>query len=123
AQILKEVDTACINLMNAEVFYGHFFQSMIKEVHQRIQTMAIGPSGDYVKLHINPVFWCRELTDWRLQYGLVKHEILHVVFKHIFRGKDYKHKDIFNIACDLVVNQYISEAQLPPSRVHLGLFP
>jgi predicted metal-dependent peptidase len=54
---------------------------------------------------------------------LVKHEILHVVFKHIFRGKDYSHRDLFNIACDLVVNQYIRTDWLPENRIHLGLFP
>lgn len=122
-QILEEVSNACINLVVMEPFFGHFFQGIHKVVHDRVQTMAIGPSGTSVKLHINPKFWSTEITNKELRYGLVKHEILHVVFKHIFRSGDFRHKDIFNIACDLVVNQYIKVQRLPENRVHLGLFP
>ncbi len=121
--ILDDVSRATSNLILEEPFYGHFFVGILKEVHLRIQTMAIGPSGHHVKLHINPIFWKTQLTNEKLRMGLVKHEILHVVFKHIFRGKDYPQKDIFNIACDLVVNQYILPDWLPENRIHLGLFP
>jgi predicted metal-dependent peptidase len=121
--ILDDVSRATSNLILEEPFYGHFFVGIIKEVHERIQTMAIGPSGHHVKLHINPIFWKTQLLSQNLQMGLVKHEILHVVFKHIFRGKDYPQKEIFNIACDLVVNQYIRVDWLPANRIHLGLFP
>jgi predicted metal-dependent peptidase len=121
--ILEDVSRATSSLILEEPFYGHFFVGIIKEVHERIQTMAIGPSGHHVKLHINPIFWKTQLLSEKLRMGLVKHEILHVVFKHIFRGKDYAQKDIFNIACDLVVNQYIKVDWLPVNRIHLGLFP
>jgi predicted metal-dependent peptidase len=122
-EILDDVSRATSGLILEEPFYGHFFVGILKEVHERIQTMAIGPSGHHVKLHINPIFWKSQLTNRNLQMGLVKHEILHVVFKHIFRGKEYAQKDIFNIACDLVVNQYIRVDWLPANRIHLGLFP
>lgn len=121
--ILEDVSIATNGLLETESFYGHFFVGILKEVHEGIQTMAIGPAGHHVKLHINPIFWKTQLTRPNLKKGLVKHEILHVVFKHIFRGKDYHHRDIFNIACDLVVNQYILEDWLPENRIHLGLFP
>ncbi len=123
SDILDDVSKATNNLILEESFYGHFFVGMLKEVHEKIETMAIGAAGHHVKLHINPIFWTRQLVSNKLKMGLVKHEILHVVFKHIFRGKDYSHRDIFNIACDLVVNQYIRQDWLPENRLHLGLFP
>ncbi len=123
SDILDDVSKATNNLILEEGFYGHFFVGMLKEVHEKIETMAIGPAGHHVKLHINPIFWTKQLATNKLKMGLVKHEILHVVFKHIFRGKDYSHRDIFNIACDLVVNQYIRQDWLPENRLHLGLFP
>lgn len=123
SDILDDVSKATNNLILEEGFYGHFFVGMLKEVHEQIQTMAIGPAGHHVKLHINPIFWTQQLVNNKLKMGLVKHEILHVVFKHIFRGKDYSQRDIFNIACDLVVNQYIRQDWLPENRIHLGLFP
>jgi predicted metal-dependent peptidase len=121
--ILDDVSRATSSLLMRESFYGHFFVGILKEVHERVQTMAIGPSGHHVKLHINPIFWTTQLVNEKLKMGLVKHEILHVVFKHIFRGKDFHHRDLFNIACDLVVNQYIATNWLPENRIHLGLFP
>lgn len=123
AAILEELTGATCGLVVEEPFYGHFFSGMLKEVHEGIQTMAIGPSGNHIKLHINPKFWSHVLTTQGLRRGLIKHELLHVVFKHIFRGKGFPNKALFNIAADLVVNQYIRQERLPESRVHLGLFP
>lgn len=121
-QILDELTGATCGLVVDEPFYGHFFSGLLKEVHEGIKTMSVGPSGSAVKLHINPFFWTHELPTVDLRKGLIKHEILHVVFKHIFRGKQIKHKRIYNIACDLVVNQYVRQERLPESRVHLGMF-
>lgn len=123
AQILEELTGATCALVIDEPFYGHFFSGLLKEVHEGIQTMSIGPSGNAVKLHINPRFWTEDLQTTALRRGLIKHEILHLVFKHIFRGKGAKHKRIYNIACDLVVNQYVRADRLPESRIHMGLFP
>lgn len=123
SQVLQEVTNACIRLMMAEPFYGHFFQGVAREVHERVATMAIGITGNRIKLHINPRFWRERLTSEDLQYGLVKHEILHVVFKHIFRSREFSHQPVFNVACDLVVNQYIKKSQLPEDHIHLDLFP
>lgn len=121
--ILDDVSRATSNLILEESFFGHFFVGLLKEVHERVQTMAIGPAGHHIKMHINPLFWTQQLVSDELKMGLVKHEILHVVFKHIFRGKDYSNRAVFNIACDLVVNQYIRRDWLPANRIHLGLFP
>lgn len=123
ARILKEVSDAIQVLLLEEAFYGHFFLGLLHEVHSRVPTMAIGPEGSRVKLHINPKFWQEELTRPELRRGLIKHEILHVVFKHILRAKDFQRKDIFNVACDLVVNQYILSSELPENRIHLDTFP
>lgn len=123
SQVLQEVTNACIRLMMAEPFYGHFFQGVARQVHDRVPTMAIGITGNTIKLHINPKFWKERLISDELQYGLVKHEILHVVFKHIFRSREFSHQPVFNVACDLVVNQYIKKSQLPEDHIHMGLFP
>jgi len=36
---------------------------------------------------------------------------------------DFSHKDIFNLAADLVVNQYIDDSQLIDGVVKLEMFP
>ncbi|NJL13068.1 MAG: hypothetical protein HC913_08770 [Microscillaceae bacterium] len=72
---------------------------------------------------INPDFWQNALDNDGFKVGAIKHEILHILFKHIFRHKDFSHKLIFNIAADLVVNQYIKSVHLIPGAVHLEDFP
>lgn len=122
-QILDEVTAATCALVVNEPFFGHFFSGILKEVNTQVNTMGIGPAGNQVKLYINPEFWTNTLTTMKFRKGLIKHEILHLVFKHIFRKNDVTRKDIYNIACDLVVNQYIRTDHLPEDRIHLGMFP
>ena len=52
------------------------------------------------------------------QIGLMLHETLHVAFFHMFRGHEFDH-DIFNMACDYVINQIIVDARfnLPPGAL------
>lgn len=45
------------------------------------------------------------LTQSEIDFILM-HEILHVALKHVFRGIDYN-QELFNIACDIVVNSTI----------------
>ena len=55
--------------------------------------------------------------------AVIKHETLHIIFKHLFRmkTKDYENR-LFNIAADLVVNQLISPWKLPDSAVTLETY-
>ncbi len=121
--ILDEVTAATCALVVNEPFFGHFFSGVLKEVSTQVRTMGIGPSGNQVKLYINPEFWTGTLQTMKYRKGLIKHEILHLVFKHIFRKNDVTRKDIYNVACDLVVNQYIRTDHLPEDRIYLGMFP
>ncbi|MEM7180614.1 MAG: VWA-like domain-containing protein [Spirochaetota bacterium] len=106
-----------------EPFYGHFFSSLVKNVGEEIDTLAVGYESGYITLYINPIFWNLELATTEYKYGAIKHEILHIVYKHIIRISDFSHKNLFNIAADLVVNQYILREQLIESAIFLETFP
>lgn len=122
--ILDEVSKTTIQLLLKEPFYGHFFTGILKEVTKGVDTMAVGlASTQMVKLYVNPEFWDNVLVNEHLRYGVLKHEILHVVFKHIITIKKYSHKGIFGIAADLVVNQYVSKEKLPEGALYLHQFP
>jgi predicted metal-dependent peptidase len=123
-QILEEVSKTTIQLLLKEPFYGHFFTGILKEVTETIPTMAVGlTSNKMVKLYVNPIFWKEDLNSSEFRYGVLKHEILHIVLKHIITSKNFSNKRIFNIAADIVVNQYIATQQLPEGAVTLALFP
>lgn len=106
-----------------ETFYAHFFTGLIKKVTPYTETLAVGYDQGLITLYINPFFWEKFLATLPYKIGAVKHEILHIVYKHIFRYKEFSHKTLFNIAADLVVNQYIFEDHLIEGAVTLDNFP
>lgn len=120
---LNEVSKTTIRLILDEPFYGHFFTGIIKEVTERVPTLAVGlAQTQMTKLYVNEKFWKEKLVTPEYRYGVIKHEILHIVLKHILVVKKYEQKDIFNIAADIVVNQYIEPHQLIEGVVLISQF-
>ncbi len=129
-QILDEVARISTTLMignppaiESEPFYAHFFTGLVKKITPQADTLAVGHDGALVTLYINPQFWQHDLKTFEYRLGAVKHEILHIVFKHIFRYKQFSHKMIFNIAADIVVNQYVKAEYLVQGAVLIDNFP
>ncbi len=118
---LADISKIATQLLLQEPFYGHFMLGVPKELSKNIPTACVSLLGkSIVKLRVNPDFWSTLIPDH--QYGLIKHEVLHLVMKHLFLQKNYSNKRLFNIACDLVVNQYINYSQLPKGAILLTTF-
>ncbi len=107
----------------AEPFYGYFFINLSKQVTTKLPTLAVGCQKNDVVLYINPNFWKEELNSFKFKLGAIKHEILHLVFDHITTSLKWSNKRMFNIAADLVVNQFIPRNQLIEGVVLLEKFP
>ncbi|MBC9931839.1 vWA domain-containing protein [Chitinophaga qingshengii] len=125
-RILEEVTRTSIDLLMQEPFYSHFFAAINKEVtspDSDISTMAVGLRERGHTLYINPEFWDNFFKDKRHRYGVVKHEVLHIVFKHTLVNDPLADRLLVNIAMDIVVNQYIDRSQLPDESVFLEGFP
>ena len=54
--------------------------------------------------------------------GLLKHEILHISFGHLLVRDLYSDKQLFNVAADLEINQYIKSSCLPEGGLVLESF-
>jgi len=120
-----------------EPFFGHFFTSILKDVSDKTNTIAVTVGGkQMIKLLVNPKYWDNELkvTDRpspkenkkatkELRYGAIKHQILHIVFKHALRFTEFGNKKLFSIAADLAANQYIKSEQLTEEAIRLEDFP
>lgn len=118
---VDEVAKTCIRLLLKEPFYGHYMSGVPKEMTEQVPTAAVCLLGDsLIKLRVNPDFWA-SLSDAH-RYGLIKHEVLHIVLRHLLSSKDFSNKSLYNIAADLVVNQYIDPAQLPEGGITLKRF-
>lgn len=122
--VLDQVAQTTIQLILHEPFYGHFLTGMVKEVNLQVSTMSLGiNSNKTTKLAINPKHWEKILITPALRYGALKHEVLHLVFRHVLQGKTYANRQLFNLAADLVVNQYLAPDQLLQDAITLERFP
>ena len=119
----RELDQCIVMVLREEPFFGHLLGSVVRRLDSRIPTAAVTLSPLGVSLVVNPEFFMKELT--RLERcAVIKHEILHLVFKHLFRFEKAGCDRLrLNIAADLVVNQLVYPWPLPASAITLANFP
>jgi predicted metal-dependent peptidase len=108
-------------LMFAEPFYGLFLLTLNKKVDEAVGTAGVSKNGINSQLTVAPKFW-NTLTDDQ-KAGLLKHELLHIVFFHLQMRDRFADKKLFNIAADMEINQYIAANMLPPGAIKLDSFP
>lgn len=92
-------------LLIKEPFYGLLCMGMPREFSQTIKTASVCRQGISCKLVINPDFW-ETLSDDE-QLAVLKHELLHICFNHMFMGKYFADHEKFNKAADCEINCYI----------------
>ncbi len=121
--IESEISRCIIKLLMKEPFYAHFLSGIIRVITDEIPTAAVGFKSGKIALYVNENFFLKELKSFNERVAVIKHETLHILFKHLFRmqSKSYDNK-LFNIAADLVVNQLIEPWRLPESAVTLSTF-
>jgi len=115
-----EISRAAFDLLLKEPFYAHVLAGMPRVITKEVKSIGLHWDGQAV-LRVNPEWFRKELSA--TQCGVVvKHEVLHVVFRHLLRPGD-RDPAIYSIAADLVVNQLL--APLKPLRGWplLGMFP
>lgn len=81
-------------------FYGLLLMHMILALDEKCNTAAT----DGYRIYFGPKF-LDEISDSELDFVMI-HEVLHVVLQHCQRDGD-RDQEIFNIACDIVVNSNI----------------
>jgi predicted metal-dependent peptidase len=114
----------CINqLLLKDPFFAHILAGTVRKITDEVPTAAVGFSNDLILLMVNEDFFLKELKSESERTAVLKHEVLHLVFRHLFRDKIKEDAELFNIAADIVVNQYIGSWKLPDSAVTLKTFP
>lgn len=114
---------ACKSLMLKEPFYGLFLIMLNKEWSDRkVPTACVSKNGINYQLTLNEQFWV--ILNDAQQRGLLKHELLHIVFFHVLIDpSQFLERDVLGLAVDLEVNQYIDPKDLPPNPILLNLYP
>ena len=118
-----KVEQAVITLLRKEPFYAHLLTSLKRVYGREVATAAVSATGRGVTLWVNPSFFCNEVNEQE-RIGVLKHEMLHLLFKHPWRNTSNMPDDeLRNIAADLVVNQFVAPFKLPEGCILLSTFP
>jgi len=112
------INAVAIQLLLDDPFFGHFLMSIPKSFTDDVSAASLSVlDRQGAKLSICQAFWETLTPEQRL--GLLKHELLHIVLKHIFRVQEYANPLLYYLAADLVVNQYIAPEQLLETDVRI----
>lgn len=119
-----------------QVFLGSLLAGVERILTKEVPTLAVGFRNTSIVLFVNENFWNNELSKdtietYKHRIGVVVHELLHIAFGHLTNMKFKQNRELYNIACDILVNQYVHNENkkigtndfLPDSHIHLGLFP
>jgi len=123
ADITDELSRCVITLLLKEPFFAHLFTGVNREVTEQIPTLAVRLRDGHISLLVNEKFFLKSLTSQSQRIAVVKHEVLHLVYRHLFRSTAGKDPELMNLAADLVVNQYIGPWELPEGCILLSTFP
>lgn len=116
--------SAAIALLLREPFYAHLLTDLGREVSEKTgAALGLVRRDDHFALAVNPRFWEEKRSTPDHRYGALKHELLHLVFRHPLCTRAFANPFLFNTAVDLVVNQYIEPSHLLPGALRLTDFP
>jgi len=111
----KEIIKATVSLLKEKPLYAHIFQQLEKVYvgnDHPIKTMAVGLNADKKRIvfYVNERYVETIMDDVDYQEIVCKsieHEIIHLIFKHIFDDVRNLNLEKVNIAMDISCNQFI----------------
>jgi predicted metal-dependent peptidase len=111
SRIGQRMEEGIVGLIRQKPFFGYILTRMRRiQAPHLCPTMGVRPTADkYIQLSYNPAF-VNILTDAQLM-SVLEHEVLHVVNEHPIR-RGCRDPLVWNFACDIAINQYITG--LPP---------
>ena len=90
---IQQEISRCINqMLIKEPFYAHLLSGVVRIYTEEIPTAAVGIKDNYIALYINSDFFFKELHTFSERVAVIKHETLHLLFRHIFRDAKFNKK-------------------------------
>lgn len=97
---IRKILLSRTRLLCSHPFFGLLLMYMKFRIDENSPTAAT--DGEYITFGVD---FLKSLSDAELDFVLM-HEVMHVASRHCFRGQDLS-QELFNIACDIVVNSNI----------------
>ena len=113
------IEQAVTQLLLKEPFFAHLIVHLSREVSNRTETIALEKTNEGYNLIVNRAYFEETLSSADERVAAIKHEALHFVFQHPFRGEKFENQEVYNLASDLVVNQYIQPWPCIPNAVSI----
>lgn len=101
-----KIERAYKKMLIENPFYGLFLLGLSKVIDRSTETACVRKKGINCEIVINPDYW--ETQDDTQQLNLLRHEVYHIVFQHMFLWDSFPNKDILGLATDCEVNSYLS---------------
>ena len=101
-----------IYLITKYPFFGSIIRRCTIQLTDKVGTAGVGLTKSCdILLMISPKF-LESLPNIEQRAGLLMHEVYHLILEHITRGKNLN-QQLYNIAADIALNQYIPAHMLP----------
>jgi len=119
-----ELSRAVLALLAREPFFAHVLGGVERVFTTAVPTAGVTVAVGRLVLLVNPDFLVKELRTPAQRAAVLKHEVLHLVLRHLFRYGARRDTKRWNVATDLVVNQLIGRGwSLPDDAVTLAGYP
>ena len=104
------IDKVSLSLMeDKDNFYGYFLLQMSREIRFDISSpTAVNFKNAKYVIYFNPIIFLN--LNLKQMESTIKHEILHIVSRHLLRAKEFKGRYntcAMNMAMNIVVNTYL----------------
>lgn len=124
SNILHDIARVARQIIIRQPYYGIFLSTLNRKIDNSEQcpTAGVSKNGLNTQLSVNEAFWAKMKEHPKQKIGIMIHELLHICFFHITQAQSYKDKELFNIAADIEINQYIFElkdVELPKGALTL----
>ena len=104
------------NYKDSYLFYAHIIGLCSVKIDQELPAPAgVCFISDHYNLIINPLLFDEYTLVQRL--AILKHEMLHILFKHLGDRSKNLQMFKFNVASDCAINQLIDPQHLPPDVI------
>jgi predicted metal-dependent peptidase len=123
-RVEEELSRAVLALLEKEPFYAHVLGAVERSFGEQVPTAGVGVRDGRLVLFVNPGFFLQTLRSVAERVGVLKHEVLHLILRHVFRRTGVpRDPQRWNLAADLVVNQLVGKPwKLPDGAILLTAF-
>lgn len=114
------LDEVSRGLLIREPYFGHLLVSTVRTISAAAAAAQLRPIAHIVHIEVGAQAFSALSAEARK--ATLKHELLHLALKHPLRARSFARPDLYGLACDLVVHQYMDTSALA-SPITLDAFP